>query len=720
MDISNNPGKQRPLSAVLEGLSERFFVGREKECRLLAEYLAGKAGGYPIINIYGPGGVGKSTLLDAFHRLAEPFNTLYIYLDFLDLPKSPHSLVKELAALLGLSGSNPPLLEDCLRFLHEETTHRPVILALDSYEETGSLDKWLRGTFIPRLPDKCLIIIAGRFPLINLWRESPAWRQIIKPLPLAPFDVDLTRQYLALHGLTDDRAVRAAWESTRGHPLTLSLVTALVEQDGPEVLTVAPSKPEVIIELTKRWLREVPDNRLRELLEAAATVRRFDQELLAHMTGTTVTPAEMDQLRGLSFVRSGHAGWMLHSMVRNALLQEFSWRAPARLADMRQKALTYYARLLTAPRCPLDWGLFLEEFFFLLGDALIGATFFHSEGEESSTWLYVVPAVSQDLPKLQMYFQKCRHRAETEGPAAFEMFDPQTGTRFTYPYLWVDFVRAPFDFTALMDLAPGVVRMARDALGRLRGVSVVIPVNAATLPYLESQPVTRNYFGGLSPAEKAEYTVPPNKTAAWFIRHLHTCDLNDATARSALFRDIFQLAFRNGRLLTSSPAPFFQDLLRRCGFTEVPGATHYDFGTDCPSPTYCLDVRGHKLTHLLMSLIHGRVAPKETEANALVSTLAQRLSTWANLKNAPFQLEDLPPGEVLLHSLTTREKEVALAVLDGLSNLEIALRLGIKPLTAKKHLTRIFEKMNVNSRTQLIRKLLSDTTSIVVDRQANH
>ena len=75
---------------------------------------------------------------------------------------------------------------------------------------------------------------------------------------------------------------------------------------------------------------------------------------------------------------------------------------------------------------------------------------------------------------------------------------------------------------------------------------------------------------------------------------------------------------------------------------------------------------------------------------------------------APAPGRTAPRGAGTLEGLTPREREVALAVLDGLSNAEIADRLGIRLLTVKKHLSRVFEKAGVRSRTQLIRRLIGE------------
>ena len=57
------------------------------------------------------------------------------------------------------------------------------------------------------------------------------------------------------------------------------------------------------------------------------------------------------------------------------------------------------------------------------------------------------------------------------------------------------------------------------------------------------------------------------------------------------------------------------------------------------------------------------------------------------------------------YGLSPREAEVAELVLRGYGNPAIASMLGIAPATAKRHLTRIFDKIGVDSRTQLVSRL---------------
>lgn len=68
---------------------------------------------------------------------------------------------------------------------------------------------------------------------------------------------------------------------------------------------------------------------------------------------------------------------------------------------------------------------------------------------------------------------------------------------------------------------------------------------------------------------------------------------------------------------------------------------------------------------------------------------------------------DVRPGDGGVR-LSDRERQVVAAVVDGLSNDEIASRLGISPKTVESHLRRLFERLGVASRTELATRALRD------------
>jgi DNA-binding NarL/FixJ family response regulator len=51
--------------------------------------------------------------------------------------------------------------------------------------------------------------------------------------------------------------------------------------------------------------------------------------------------------------------------------------------------------------------------------------------------------------------------------------------------------------------------------------------------------------------------------------------------------------------------------------------------------------------------------------------------------------------------LSRREKQVATMVVEGLTNLEIAGKLGVSAHTVKNHLFHIYEKLGISNRIEL-------------------
>lgn len=69
-----------------------------------------------------------------------------------------------------------------------------------------------------------------------------------------------------------------------------------------------------------------------------------------------------------------------------------------------------------------------------------------------------------------------------------------------------------------------------------------------------------------------------------------------------------------------------------------------------------------------------------------------------------------------LRSLTPREREVAQAVSDGLSNLDVARRLGISIHTVKNYIFNVFDKVGVSNRAELILYFVSHSPAGKAER----
>src|SRR5262249_7739110 len=75
----------------------------------------------------------------------------------------------------------------------------------------------------------------------------------------------------------------------------------------------------------------------------------------------------------------------------------------------------------------------------------------------------------------------------------------------------------------------------------------------------------------------------------------------------------------------------------------------------------------------------------------LAATLFRRVAALANAND----------GAAAFLALTQRERQIVKLLEEGLSNREIAGRLGIELATAKNHVHNILEKLHVSRRSQI-------------------
>jgi DNA-binding NarL/FixJ family response regulator len=87
----------------------------------------------------------------------------------------------------------------------------------------------------------------------------------------------------------------------------------------------------------------------------------------------------------------------------------------------------------------------------------------------------------------------------------------------------------------------------------------------------------------------------------------------------------------------------------------------------------------------------------------------QRGKIWANTQQLNYILElisEVPSLRVLNSNgdilLTPREEQVVALVAEGLGNRQIARELNLSEHTVKKYLFRIFEKLGISSRVELV------------------
>src|SRR6266545_3429798 len=288
------------LADRLEQARHARFVGRNGELSLLESALTAETFPFFVLHIFGPGGVGKTTLLQEFALVSERHGARPIYLDARHIDLSPDAFTKSLKASLGqYNGASIPDLLDA-------SPQRTVIL-IDTYETLTPLDNWLRTTFLPQLPDTVLTVFAGRNPPDAAWQGDVGWQDLVRVISLRNLSQEESHAFLNKRGLPADHQ-QGILEFTHGHPLALSLVVEVFSQRGHVGLHPEES-PDVIKTLMERFVQQVPGPAHRAALEACALVRVTTEAILGEMLAMpTAGPdsegvhALFDWLRELSFI----------------------------------------------------------------------------------------------------------------------------------------------------------------------------------------------------------------------------------------------------------------------------------------------------------------------------------------------------------------------------------------------------------------------------------
>jgi hypothetical protein len=574
----------------LAALDERLFVDREPEVALFRDWLAQGTSGPAILALSGSGGMGKSTLLRAFRRIAEGQGWRVVSADGSAFEPTPEGLSRTITGAHDRDGAD---------YLNEA----PTVLLLDSFEKLGPLTHHLREEFLPRLDQKVKVAISGRRPLGTAWS---VWQPVVRSIVLAGLEPEASSRYLHLRGIDPDIAAEITG-AAGGIPLALSLAADMATQRGVREFPAAAEWHLAVRTLVEELLRDVGDLDLRILLEAAAVLREFDEELLAAVADKADITAAFAALCGLSFVRPAQHGLTLHDEVRRILIEDLRWRRPEHLIELRRRAWRHYRRRMRESP-PQAW--MIADELHLSGNDLIQAMLF----QDSEPGAWGERARPSDLEAIIQILQAFTSQGSSvpDAPTPEEVDPRFVGSLLSHPAVHVT--------------------MARERDGRLTAYAFVLPICRETMDLLPAGGALRRLVERTSSAAEIANLPDDCEDASMYIFSTiaHSAELSrEATA--ALVQDVLHALLAGGKYLACTASAQYAEVLHAFGFSKIAselGPSAFD--PDRQLDAFALDLRLVGVEAWIDSMIGGHPLPQGLAVEDIGAEVQAVLLHWAD------------------------------------------------------------------------------------------
>lgn len=298
----------------------QHFIGRKAEIDSFRTALRHIAPSVQVISVHGPGGIGKTALLQRFA---------------LEAWKSGRKVVQVDARLI------EPTEEAFAAAAWPGDVQRPVLL-VDSFELIQSLEARIRDRFLVGLPTGSLVVLAGRNPLHLSWRADLLWADALRTLTLGGLSPADSLRMVQAAG-ADPAVYGPLMAFAGGHPLALRLGTQnLSESTGRDPWSLPPA---AVRSLWSSLVGAVPSAAHQRALEVCAHALNTTEDLL-HAVLPEHAEETFTWLRDLSYVEQDRFGIHPITVVREVVDRDFRWRAPERYLAMHRAVRIHLEKLI--------------------------------------------------------------------------------------------------------------------------------------------------------------------------------------------------------------------------------------------------------------------------------------------------------------------------------------------------------------------------------------
>jgi len=418
-------GQPPRLADRLAAARQRRFVGRQPELELFRTSLLAETPPFAVLHLHGPGGVGKTSLLREYARIAAQAGRTVVSVDGRNVDPSPPGFLSAVRNAIQIDETTAIV----------DAWPPDSLLFIDTYEALAPLDTWLREVFLPQLPAETLVVVAGRNPPAPAWLTDLDWSDLTHSLPVQNLRPEESQAYLTTRGVPDDHHADVL-AFTHGHPLALALIADALQR-GERLARFNPKDaPDILRVLLERIVADVPSPLHRRALEVCVLSRSTTEELLAQVLEVADARDLFEWLRHLSFIEQGPDGVYPHDLAREVLNEDLRWRSPTGRRDLSVRLSTCLHHRF-AQAHGIEQQRIWFDLFFLYRHNPVFRPFFDWSAYGTA---YAEPALPSDHPEIEAMVSKhfghesaaiARHWLNRQ-PEAFLAYRDHSGALFGF------------------------------------------------------------------------------------------------------------------------------------------------------------------------------------------------------------------------------------------------------------------------------------------------